>query len=153
MLRTIYYKKKIDNINISILSDDLVFVLGDYSKYDKTNKDILNLGIELCEAIIRGKEVKPKKMKMEEVLDYEKYKIIKDSSSELKKKGVEFNTLLQKAEEIKSLLANIKNGKKVKATKVKEIQSFFIAISTPFWKSNILSFQQRKISRGLHINE
>ncbi len=153
MLRSIYSKKRIDQINISTLADDVVFALGDYLKSKEVNAEILELGIEFCEAILRGEKIKPDKMKINEMPDYERYKIIEKGVQELKPEGVDLKFLLKNTKEVKSKLDNIKNKIEVDSIKVKEIQKYFIVISSPFWKKDISSLRERKISRGLHINE
>lgn len=154
MLSYLKSNKKIDYINISTLADDVVFALGDYLKNREADKDRIDLGIELCDAILRGKKIKPEKIKIEDMADYERYKIIENSSSELEMKGIKIDKLSDKTEAIKSILDDIKNGRiEVESEKVKETQRYFITISTPFWKENISLFRQRKTSRGLHVND
>lgn len=153
MLSFIKGEKRIDRINIGTLADDVVFTLGDFLKHKKINQEAIDLGIELCEAVLRGKEVKPEKMRMENVADYERYKIIEKSSSVLKKKGIDIDSLSKNIEEVKLNLTKIKEENVIDDENVKEIQSFFIAISMPFWNENLKSFRQRKISKGLHVNE
>jgi hypothetical protein len=146
MLSQLISKQKINNINVSVLADEVVFALGDFLKLKKINKEIISLGIDLCEAILRGKQVNPDKMKIEEALDYEKYKLIESSGDTLKNRGLDSNTLIQKAEGIKSSLASILKGLEIRYEEIKEIQKFFITISLLFWEKP-LSFQQGKRDR------
>lgn len=141
-------KSKIDQINISTLADDIVFTLGDYIRSRKINNGIVELGIELCEAILRGEKVKPEEVTIENIADYERYQIIKKGSHAIKEKGIKLTELLQKAEEIKSILQDIKNDTSILKEKIEEVQGFFIAISTPFWLESVESFRQIKIAEG-----
>lgn len=141
----------IKNANVSTLADEVVFVLGNYLKHGTIDKEIIDLGIELCNTIIRGEKIKPDEMKIEEMPDYEKFRVIKNNINQIESRGVDLITLSQKADEIISILGDIKNEVKVESGKIKETQNFFIAISLPFWKEKLSSFQQRKISRSLHI--
>lgn len=141
-------KRKIDQVNISTLADDMVFTLGDYIRYQKINNEILDLGIEFCEAILRGEKVKPEGVTIENIADYERYQIIKKGGHAIKEKGIELTALLQKAEEIKSTLKNLKNLITIDKETIEDVQSFFIAISTPFWLESVESFRQIKIAEG-----
>ena len=153
MLKINHSKKKFNNFNINTIVDDLVFALGDYQKGKEIDKNLLNLGIELCETIIKGGKVKPNKMKIGELSDYERYNTIKDNN-ELKANGYESRMLTQKAKETKEVLKNIKNKKiEIKSSNVKEIQTFLILISKPFWDKKISSFRQIKNIRRLQLNE
>ena len=151
MLNPLHSIRKIEYANISTLADEVVFVLGNYLKHKTVDKEIIDLGIELCNTIIRGEKIKPDEMKIEEIPDYEKFRVIKNNESQIESRGVDLITLSQRAGEIISILGDIKNEVKVENEKIKEIQNFFITISLPFWKEKLSSFQQRKISRSLHI--
>jgi hypothetical protein len=147
-------KRKIDHINVSTLADDIIFTLGDYLKYRKLRgEDVIDLGVEFCEAILHGGKIDSEKVKMEDVLDYERFKIIERNSRELEIRGFNMEELINNTGEVISYLVKIKQGEDVSDVVVKKIQKYFIAISTPFWKENIKSFRSRKINRGLRINE
>lgn len=148
MLNLSHRKKRIDQISVSTLADDIVFTLGDYIRYQRVKSDIIDLGIELCEAILRGEKVKSDKMKIDEILDYERYQIIKKGSQLIKERGIELSSLSQKAVDTKSILEKIKNNIPISKEIIEEIQHFFIAISTPFWSVNVEDFRQRKIAEG-----
>lgn len=151
MSNALYGINKIKYANISTLADEVVFVLGNYLKHGTIDKEIIDLGIELCNTIIRGEKIKTDEMKIEEMPDYEYFRVIKNDESQIESRGVDLSTLSQKSGEIISILGDIKNEVKVESDEIKEIQNFFIAISLPFWKENLSSFQQRKIHRSLHI--
>lgn len=142
---------RIEHATISTLADEVIFALGDYLKYKTIDKEKIDLGIELCNTIIRGEKIRPDEMTIEEMPDYEKYRVIKNNKNQIESRGVSLDTLSQKASGIISTLEDIRNEAKVEEEKIKAIQNFFIAISLPFWKEHLSSFQQRKISRSLHI--
>lgn len=148
MLNSSHSKKRIDQISVSTLADDIVFTLGDYIRYQRVKSDIVDLGIELCEAILRGEKVKSDKVTIEEISDYERYQIIKEGSQLIKERGIELSSLSQKAEDTKSILEKIKNNVPISNEIIEEIQHFFIAISTPFWRVSVEDFRQRKIAEG-----
>jgi len=151
MSSSLHRIRKIDHTSISTLADEVIFALGNYLKYKTIDKEKIDLGVELCNTIIRGEKIRSDKMTIEEMPDYEKYMMIKNNKDAIESKGVDLDTLSQKASEIISTLEDIKNNAKVEDEKIKDIQNFFIAISLPFWKEKLSSFQQRKISRSLHI--
>jgi len=153
MLSLSHNKRRIDSICISTLADDVVFALGAYRKQQEFDEDKIDLGIELCEAILRGEKIKPEDMKLDEISDYEIYKIIKDNSEELKMKDYDISVLREKTDQVGKMLLDIKRNVSITSEAVKEIQKYFIAISAPFWKENISLFRQRKISRGLQVND
>lgn len=151
MSNPLYNIGKIEHATISTLADGVIFALGDYLKHGTIDKEKIDLGIELCNTIIRGEKIRPDKMTIEEMPDYEKYRVIKNNKNQIESRGIYFDTLSQKASGIISTLEDIKKDAKDEGKKIAEIQNFFIAISLPFWKEKLSSFQQRKISRSLHI--
>lgn len=148
MLNLSHSKKRIDQISVSTLADDIVFTLGDYIRSKRVKMDIVDLGIELCDAILRGEKVKLDKMKIEEISDYERYQIIKKGSQFIEERGIELVSLPQKVEDTKSILEKIKNNIPISKEIIEDIQHFFIAISTPFWRVSVEDFRQRKLAEG-----
>lgn len=140
-------KRKIDQVNVSTLADDMVFTLGDYIRYQKINYEIVALGIDLCEAILRGEKVKPEEVTIENISDYERYQIIKKGSA-MTATGIELTALLQQAEEIKSILNKIKESLTIDKKTIEDVQSFFIALSKPFWLESVESFRPIKSAEG-----
>ncbi len=153
MIGALHTNRRIEFLNTSTVADDVIFALGDFIKEREVEEDKIDMGIELCEGILRGVKIEPEKIKIEEMPDYERYKIIENSSAELKHKGFEIDRLPEKTQEIRSVLNKIKMKQVVPNEKIIETQQFFLTISMPFWNQKISSFRQRKTNRGLHVND
>lgn len=152
MTMPFHFKDDVEKINVSLLSDDIVFALGNYIRTNKISKETIERGINFCDALIKGKAVKKDSMKIQEMYAYEKYKIIEKNKELIEEEGFDINALSEKAAEIKVHLENFTNDKKVKEEVIAVIQKFFVTISLPFWHENLTTFYKRKMSRGLRIN-
>lgn len=122
---------------ISGLSDEMVFVLGDYMRDKEKNKEVIKCGIELCKTIIRGKDVDPESAKCDEIPDLIVYRELIKENKKFKLRNFQQyspDKLIKKAKKAEKILSNIlEDNKKYVNKTIVDIQNFFMNISFSLW--------------------
>jgi hypothetical protein len=138
--------------NITRIADDVVFAIGDLMKYKTINTDAFRAGIRLCDDIVKGRDISPDKMTIDEMPKFEKFKVLEKNKEKIEAKGINYADLHDVLKQVAGYLEQIIGGEDVHADNLRKAQKVFIAVSIPFWRENVMSFHQRKISKGLRIH-
>ncbi|MGO9015135.1 MAG: hypothetical protein ACLQF0_09160 [Dissulfurispiraceae bacterium] len=133
--------------NMTYVADDIVFALADYKRGRAIKKKgAIISGINACDAILRGRQVNPEKMIIEELPDLDLYRfVVGDGNGDLSMKDccLKIDDLPQKAKEVKVALTVIQDGGKIGPDEIEDIQNFFYIVGhTPAYRRKFADREQ-----------